>query len=262
MERDAGALAVHAFTMAVVVVAFATKESPIPIRSPLTVMQQWCISSANGSRAPSHFAKRRASWWEQERRVWRTRGTRSFPRLVTLSLSLLAASSAASCFLSSVSFPFASYTPLCLSLSLSLSPRRLSTPSPLPPLAASRTCEIHRAGFPCDAVSPASSLQPRYYLDFHRPEMPSFYSPLFVVCPSSLLSARREPRPRALVSPRDFCSKRIPARPPFFHRTARFWIRARRRRTNAIVPIFAKSRLQFVARSWYSNLDNALQINL
>ena len=140
-------------------------------------------------RLSSRFAKRRPRVFlvgAREHCVWRTRGTRSFPRLVTLSLSLLAASSAASCFLSSVSFPFARYIPLCLSFSFSF-----SSPSVYallqPPLLphASRTGEIHRAVFPCDAVSPASSLRPRYYLDFHRPEMPSFVAPLFVVRPSS-----------------------------------------------------------------------------
>lgn len=173
-----------------------------------------CLKREVGSRVVSRNGVLVSSWWEREHLVSGGHGERDL-------------------FLVSLHFHFHFWQPPLLrrvfyppsrsplpvtSRSLPLS---FSSPSvyallqpPLLPLA-SRTCEIHRAGFPCDAVSPASSLQPRYYLDFHRPEMPSFSAPLFVVRPSSSLSSLGHARSSL---PRDFCTarKRIPLSPFFF----------------------------------------------
>lgn len=159
--------------------AVAATKNP---RSQFDRLSPWRISSASSSRSRNAVS---SSWWERER--LEDTGNKIFSSPLHFHFHFWQPPSP--CFLFSVSFP-SSIAPLCLSFS-----SRLPTLSSIP--HASRTCEIHRGGFPCDAVSPASSLEPRYYLDFHRPEMPSFSSPLFVVRPSSFLSTRRV-SPRAL----------------------------------------------------------------
>lgn len=76
---------------------------------------------------------------------------------------------------------------LFLSVILSLSLTAASSAVfPFPcPFVCPPSVEIHRV---YDAVSPPSSLKPRYYLDFHRSKMPTSLAHIFVVSASFRLS--------------------------------------------------------------------------